>query len=128
MIRRPPRSTLFPYTTLFRSAEARHAHTDDVRPELHERVVVEPQVGHHSRAEVVDDDVRDGREPARELEAARVVQVEQDAPLAAHERAREAAAAVAEVEAPAALDRDPVAAQVGEDAGGHRPGDDPGEV
>src|ERR1035441_8165634 len=24
MIRRPPRSTLFPYTTLFRSAEARH--------------------------------------------------------------------------------------------------------
>src|SRR2546430_11575783 len=26
MIRRPPRSTLFPYTTLFRSAVARHAH------------------------------------------------------------------------------------------------------
>src|SRR3712207_8481065 len=24
MIRRPPRSTLFPYTTLFRSAEVRH--------------------------------------------------------------------------------------------------------
>src|SRR3712207_8912046 len=24
MIRRPPRSTLFPYTTLFRSGEARH--------------------------------------------------------------------------------------------------------
>src|SRR3712207_8496516 len=24
MIRRPPRSTLFPYTTLFRSAQARH--------------------------------------------------------------------------------------------------------
>src|SRR3712207_8112159 len=33
MIRRPPRSTLFPYTTLFRSAQrqgglARHAHLD----------------------------------------------------------------------------------------------------
>src|ERR1039458_10792372 len=28
MIRRPPRSTLFPYTTLFRSLEARHAHAD----------------------------------------------------------------------------------------------------
>src|SRR5687768_18179888 len=28
MIRRPPRSTLFPYTTLFRSIESRH---DDVR-------------------------------------------------------------------------------------------------
>src|SRR2546429_3988691 len=25
MIRRPPRSTLFPYTTLFRSSRARHA-------------------------------------------------------------------------------------------------------
>src|SRR2546427_4230395 len=32
MIRRPPRSTLFPYTTLFRSAVApreRHVHLDD---------------------------------------------------------------------------------------------------
>src|SRR3712207_7414208 len=29
MIRRPPRSTLFPYTTLFRSAGAGHAHAAD---------------------------------------------------------------------------------------------------
>src|SRR3712207_8062774 len=28
MIRRPPRSTLFPYTTLFRSAAAGHAHVE----------------------------------------------------------------------------------------------------
>src|SRR5260370_24058795 len=28
MIRRPPRSTLFPYTTLFRSAQARQRHFD----------------------------------------------------------------------------------------------------
>src|SRR5574341_2575791 len=28
MIRRPPRSTLFPYTTLFRSKHSRHADTD----------------------------------------------------------------------------------------------------
>src|SRR3712207_8946381 len=27
MIRRPPRSTLFPYTTLFRSLDIRHPHT-----------------------------------------------------------------------------------------------------
>src|SRR3712207_7427067 len=27
MIRRPPRSTLFPYTTLFRSRDSRHART-----------------------------------------------------------------------------------------------------
>src|ERR1035438_10339243 len=27
MVRRPPRSTLFPYTTLFRSIRRRHSHT-----------------------------------------------------------------------------------------------------
>src|SRR5207237_6523473 len=35
MIRRPPRSTLFPYTTLFRSHEGRcvrHVAPDDARP------------------------------------------------------------------------------------------------
>src|SRR3712207_7017537 len=31
MIRRPPRSTLFPYTTLFRSGDLRHLR-QDVRP------------------------------------------------------------------------------------------------
>src|SRR5258707_12011903 len=35
MIRRPPRSTLFPYTTLFRSQQHdEHAHTDQDRPHL----------------------------------------------------------------------------------------------
>src|SRR3989449_9592631 len=29
MIRRPPRSTLFPYTTLFRSDRCAHAHLDE---------------------------------------------------------------------------------------------------
>src|SRR5258707_8633920 len=32
MIRRPPRSTLFPYTTLFRSLRDRLARIDDARP------------------------------------------------------------------------------------------------
>src|SRR2546427_3459775 len=45
MIRRPPRSTLFPYTTLFRSgggfrALARHHHTD-----LHAQLVDEDHQG-----------------------------------------------------------------------------------
>src|SRR3712207_8786134 len=31
MIRRPPRSTLFPYTTLFRSARAPHVHVAGAR-------------------------------------------------------------------------------------------------
>src|SRR3712207_8674134 len=30
MIRRPPRSTLFPYTTLFRSRPARHLHDQEL--------------------------------------------------------------------------------------------------
>src|SRR3712207_6874300 len=32
MIRRPPRSTLFPYTTLFRSGMSRHEYTAASRP------------------------------------------------------------------------------------------------
>src|SRR6478672_12291145 len=59
MIRRPPRSTLFPYTTLFRSEQCDHmlliqqwvlrgapeaAHTDVVRPVLPEHVVVQNRV------------------------------------------------------------------------------------
>src|SRR2546427_8822186 len=34
MIRRPPRSTLFPYTTLFRSLGQRHVQPVDAGPEL----------------------------------------------------------------------------------------------
>src|SRR5258705_9107523 len=46
MIRRPPRSTLFPYTTLFRSNPVRvHAH----------RHVLPLDHGGHERAESVDD-------------------------------------------------------------------------
>src|SRR3712207_7747312 len=41
MIRRPPRSTLFPYTTLFRSAEVIDHHVDDVRSRVE---VVPPRV------------------------------------------------------------------------------------
>src|SRR5215203_6370115 len=34
MIRRPPRSTLFPYTTLFRSARGKDLNADHTRPEF----------------------------------------------------------------------------------------------
>src|SRR5258708_23777487 len=33
MIRRPPRSTLFPYTTLFRSVELAHQHQGAAQPQ-----------------------------------------------------------------------------------------------
>src|SRR3712207_7110627 len=34
MIRRPPRSTLFPYTTLFRSGPVPHVHDDNRDPRI----------------------------------------------------------------------------------------------
>src|SRR5438093_6539513 len=37
MIRRPPRSTLFPYTTLFRSRRGQHVQVRDVREQVEER-------------------------------------------------------------------------------------------
>src|SRR2546429_6121209 len=51
MIRRPPRSTLFPYTTLFRSVpeevlEEREVGRHAVHPELRERAV---RLGDHGR-------------------------------------------------------------------------------
>src|SRR2546427_9482119 len=39
MIRRPPRSTLFPYTTLFRSTEAARLHPVIVNAVAHHRLV-----------------------------------------------------------------------------------------
>src|SRR3712207_7384876 len=52
MIRRPPRSTLFPYTTLFRSlrprTEPRHRHRrgDDQQPEPHRELLARQRRGH----------------------------------------------------------------------------------
>src|SRR3712207_8993175 len=58
MIRRPPRSTLFPYTTLFRSAD--YVFYDDRTSELHRRHIVLHEIGHmlfgHDD-EALDDDV-----------------------------------------------------------------------
>src|SRR5258707_7399736 len=42
MIRRPPRSTLFPYTTLFRSLELRHRRPEDEL--VHEQMIPNQQV------------------------------------------------------------------------------------
>src|SRR2546426_9080015 len=42
MIRRPPRSTLFPYTTLFRSPRAEHADADRLLPCRAASMDVEP--------------------------------------------------------------------------------------
>src|SRR5258708_17630080 len=60
MIRRPPRSTLFPYTTLFRSA----------RPDLHRRVMVRsPLSFKQRRVGVFDEDAEaaPGRIDSRDL-------------------------------------------------------------
>src|SRR2546430_13697455 len=54
MIRRPPRSTLFPYTTLFRSlAEACRAYVARTRPAEPEPVVQVPDAAELPAADVV---------------------------------------------------------------------------
>src|SRR3712207_7669890 len=66
MIRRPPRSTLFPYTTLFRSEDSR-ADEDAVGAELH----AERRVGRRrdpARGEGDDRQTAVLRHPADELE------------------------------------------------------------
>src|SRR2546429_2390950 len=47
MIRRPPRSTLFPYTTLFRSL-AHVVHPKKYRPRALHSFIAEPHPGHKS--------------------------------------------------------------------------------
>src|SRR5256885_13304553 len=61
MIRRPPRSTLFPYTTLFRSARRLKAAEQRRQPaELHR--FVDGEAGEHGqRAEQVDADRKSTR-------------------------------------------------------------------
>src|SRR3712207_1717919 len=61
MIRRPPRSTLFPYTTLFRSPERLLAGRN---PEVR-AVGARPHLGEHSR-QAGQGDQRDGGQRARE--------------------------------------------------------------
>src|SRR2546426_4471122 len=46
MIRRPPRSTLFPYTTLFRSHSEHEAERAHDEPPHQERAPVHPTEGH----------------------------------------------------------------------------------
>src|SRR3712207_7255914 len=48
MIRRPPRSTLFPYTTLFRSDQVRLQHLPGGQPDALRHEAVDP-VGDHGR-------------------------------------------------------------------------------
>src|SRR5438034_7845970 len=51
MIRRPPRSTLFPYTTLFRSRANGDAKHDRVRTDLEQPTVPERIAGLQDRSE-----------------------------------------------------------------------------
>src|SRR3989454_9593324 len=65
MIRRPPRSTLFPYTTLFRSAGAQQAITDGALQSLTER-----QQQHHRERSPGDREEREEAPGALPLQAA----------------------------------------------------------
>src|SRR5690348_17439283 len=61
MIRRPPRSTLFPYTTLFRSGKASFSHAERRHPQDRPRRGNHEGMRHHAR----------GRGRARESRRAR---------------------------------------------------------
>src|SRR5690348_17738481 len=74
MIRRPPRSTLFPYTTLFRSAAAVMHETArllatirGVRPEWRQELLA--NVSHHRRPTLIVWGDRDRILPVKHLEA-----------------------------------------------------------
>src|SRR2546422_3080985 len=51
MIRRPPRSTLFPYTTLFRSRARRSRDSNGACPCLADEISLPPPIERHSHAD-----------------------------------------------------------------------------
>src|SRR5256885_6907784 len=51
MIRRPPRSTLFPYTTLFRSQ-----HVARYRPDLGDELLARRHIAHHTDVRALGED------------------------------------------------------------------------
>src|SRR5256886_17119601 len=61
MIRRPPRSTLFPYTTLFRSTDPRALDLEAVVPHVREARYPDPLLHVRQRAAGDDHDVEIGR-------------------------------------------------------------------
>src|SRR3712207_8017670 len=70
MIRRPPRSTLFPYTTLFRSHPGRHGSREERRLPLARDVRQDPlDVGREAAVEhlvgLVEDEVAEDRKSTR---------------------------------------------------------------
>src|SRR5256885_7157782 len=71
MIRRPPRSTLFPYTTLFRSERAHHHARSDlvgeraVQIDSEIGVIASPQHGSPSSEEVLGESLRSDRKSTR---------------------------------------------------------------
>src|SRR2546425_7913224 len=72
MIRRPPRSTLFPYTTLFRSVDG-HAHTPPMQPGRPEQGLEDPVLGGlvERRVRALHDRDRRGLNPPRRIDDGR---------------------------------------------------------
>src|SRR3712207_8011195 len=66
MIRRPPRSTLFPYTTLFRSAPGREDGARDQKPDGHRNAALGDLEEQRVGGDAVADEGEQGRGDDRE--------------------------------------------------------------
>src|SRR2546426_1428358 len=72
MIRRPPRSTLFPYTTLFRSRRARLSETRSW-PHLRELAVAQQTTQDLARGKILRRLLRDGDRKSTRLNSSHLV-------------------------------------------------------
>src|SRR2546425_3142109 len=74
MIRRPPRSTLFPYTTLFRSLNGHGAslldgYMEDLATDRIYRLMIAQRIKHSEKVEILGDDGKRSEEHTSELQS-----------------------------------------------------------
>ena len=108
--------------------EAGHGDRNDIGLDFFEAVIVEPPVAHDPRAEIVDHDIRYGRELLSDGNPTRVGHIDNRTLLAPVQIAGKAAAPRPQIKRIAPLDFNDLGTLVGQDTYRDRPGDHPGEI